>query len=267
MQSPFPGMDPFIEANQLWGDFHDKLIYEIDRVLSEQLPRKYVVRLDSRSYIAIDEDAENDFLILPDISVRHRRGERGKGSVGRGKPTTTLEPPVVMLAPLEVEHRETFIEIYELRPQRQLVTGIEILSPSNKPPGTVGWDMYLRKRRAFLNGAANFIEIDLLRGGRRMPMQQEWPESPYYILVARKNQMPRCDVWPAHSHIALPEVPIPLASGDSDVKINLQPLVDAVYARARYADDIDYQQKLSISLSSEEKQILAGVSKRKTRSE
>jgi len=51
--------------------------------------------------------------------------------------TATLEKPVVMLAPLEEEHREIFIEVYKLQPDRQLVTGIEVLSPSNKRHGTV----------------------------------------------------------------------------------------------------------------------------------
>ena len=29
MKSPFPGMDPYIEACGLWGDFHHELISEI----------------------------------------------------------------------------------------------------------------------------------------------------------------------------------------------------------------------------------------------
>ncbi|HPM84774.1 MAG TPA: DUF4058 family protein [Candidatus Anammoximicrobium sp.] len=30
MRSPFPGMAPYIEACGLWGDFHDKLIGELE---------------------------------------------------------------------------------------------------------------------------------------------------------------------------------------------------------------------------------------------
>jgi len=259
-------MDPFIEAFDLWGDFHDKLIADLDRELSTRLPRKYAVRLNARSYIAIDEDSQNDFLMLPDISVRRRRGREGKESSGAAKSTvTTLDPPFVMMAPLEVEHRETFIEIFELRPERHLVTGVEILSPSNKRPGTQGWKDYFRKRQVFLNGTANFVEIDFLRGGRRMPMRHSWPDSPYYILVARKNRVPQCGVWPAHSHQALPRIPIPLGRGDSDLEIELQPLVDAIYERARYSDDINYLRKVSMPLSSPEKQILENLAKRKMR--
>jgi len=45
-------MDPYIEARGPWGDFHAKLIGEIERILSAQVPEKYLVRLEERSYVA-----------------------------------------------------------------------------------------------------------------------------------------------------------------------------------------------------------------------
>ena len=39
MPSPFPGMDSFIEACGLWGDFHDNLIAELERNLAARSPR------------------------------------------------------------------------------------------------------------------------------------------------------------------------------------------------------------------------------------
>jgi hypothetical protein len=38
MKSPFPGMDPYIEACGLGEDFHDKLVGEIERHLAEIIP-------------------------------------------------------------------------------------------------------------------------------------------------------------------------------------------------------------------------------------
>jgi hypothetical protein len=87
--------------------------------------------------------------------------------------------PVLMRAFIEEEHRETFVEIYEATPEQRLVTRIEVLSPSNKRPHTPGWDIYHRKRQSLLPGDINLVEIDLLRGGRRMPMLDPWPDSPY----------------------------------------------------------------------------------------
>jgi hypothetical protein len=141
------------------------------------------------------------------------------------------------------------------------VTGIEILSPANKVPGTAGWDEYLKRRRIFLGGEANFVEIDLLRNGRRMPMREAWPQSPYYLLVARKEHSPRCQVWPAQIVRALPRLPIPLGRGDMDVEINLQGLVDGVYERAQFASLIDYKRK--IDLTPPEKKLLARAPKRR----
>src|SRR5262249_3912993 len=79
------------------------------------------------------------------------------------------------------------IDIFELEPERRLVTSIEVLSPSNKKKGSEGWNQYLRKRQALLLGKANLVEIDLLRGGSRLPMLDPRPESPYSLLVARKE--------------------------------------------------------------------------------
>ena len=102
---------------------------------------------------------------------------------------------------------ETFVEIYAEREERVLVTCIEVLSPSNKRQGTEGWREYERKRQAMLLGSANFIEIDLLRGGQKMPMLTAWPDSPYTLLVCRQEQAPSCRVWPGHFRRRLPTYP------------------------------------------------------------
>jgi hypothetical protein len=166
-----------------------------------------------------------------------------------GGPTVTEAPPaqsspVAMRALVETEYRETFLEIRELHPDRKLITCIEILSASNKRFGTKGWYQYCRKRQAYLEGNAHLVEMDLLRGGRRMPMEDQWPNSPYYLLVARKEQAPACLVWPAHFMYPLPTIPVPLAPPDPDIPLAIQPLIEAVYARSRYDRLIDYSRRL-----------------------
>ena len=44
MPSPFPGMDPYIEACGLWEDFHYALVYEIKSTLTQLVPDRYLVR-------------------------------------------------------------------------------------------------------------------------------------------------------------------------------------------------------------------------------
>jgi Protein of unknown function (DUF4058) len=255
MSSPFPGMDPFIEACGPWGDFHTKLIGEIERALAPLLPERYVVRAGERAYVVLGTSAGRAAHSMPpDIAVAEprRRARRQQASTAVAERPAPIAAPAMMRALIETEFRETFLEIRELRPRHRLVTSIEVLSPSNKREDSPGWARYLRKRQAHLAGHANLVEIDVLRGGRRMPMADDWPESPYYVLVARKEESPRCAVWEAHFMAPLPEVPVPLAAPDPDVPLALQPLIDAVVARSRYEEDIDYRTALRPRLRPDE---------------
>ena len=157
--------------------------------------------------------------------------------------------PVLMEALFQAEYREVFLEIHQTDRERRLVTGIELLSPSNKRRGTKGWRLYHRIRQVYLRGLGHFVEIDLLRRGRRVPMAGRWPDSPYYLLVCRKQEAPRCTVWPAHFLRPLPILSIPLAAPDPDITLALQPLVDAVYARSHFDRDLDYRRRLDPPLS------------------
>jgi hypothetical protein len=255
-KSPFPGMDPYIEeVGFLWPDFHSKLIREIERALSGALPDRYFIQTGERSYIVlagIDEKEKNAFL--PDVGVfTPRRGEPQRQAEGVAVEELQGDADVVTMRAFIDEHcRENFIEIYEAAPEVRLVTCIEVLSPSNKRPGTEGWEVYLRKRNSLLLGSANFVEIDLLRGGRRMPMAEPWPTSPYYLLVARKSRAPYCRVSRAGYRQPLPIIPVPLSPPDADFMLALQPTVDAIYARSRYGMRLDYTKPLAPPLSPED---------------
>jgi Protein of unknown function (DUF4058) len=128
-------------------------------------------------------------------------------------------------------------------PSQRLVTCLEILSPSNKRPGTEGWELYFRKRQSLLLGKAILVEIDLLRGGQRMPMLDPWPDSPYALLVARAK-CGLCRVWRAHFRQPLPSIPVPLAKPDPDIALEMQPMIDEIYRRFRYGRSIDYSRPL-----------------------
>src|ERR1700733_15093696 len=188
MRSPFPGMDPFIESQGLWEDFHNKLMRDMERLLSQTLPPRYTVRLGERSYVAfVDPDTarQGERFFKPDVGIKAAQPANG----GAGSPTSVLEQSAVDMEGLvEEEYREVFLEIHEIDRHLRLVTGIEILSPTIKRHGTVGWYQYENKRKVFLEGHANLVEIDLLRSGRSMGMTGDWPDSPYYLMVLRKDQ-------------------------------------------------------------------------------
>jgi hypothetical protein len=235
-------MDPFIETSGRWSDFHDKLIGDTERTLAASLPARYAVRIGERFYIdyvdPLSEIRTGSFE--PDVAVRSRfpagatEGGRSGGSGGEAAPAT------VMHGLVEIERRELFLEILEVDPEERLVTGIEILSPTNKRYGSIGWHQYERKRQVFLQGHAHLLEIDLLRGGRRLPMQEPWPESPYQLLVMRKEEAPKCLVYPGSFHVPLPEIPVPLIAPDPDSSLALQPLIDDIYRRSRYGRSLKY---------------------------
>src|SRR5262249_10891473 len=70
MRSPFPGMDPYIEARGLWGDFHHDLISEIKYALAQSAPERYLVRAGERSYVVlVEQEGKTSRPFLPDVSV------------------------------------------------------------------------------------------------------------------------------------------------------------------------------------------------------
>jgi hypothetical protein len=262
MKSPFPGMDPYIENSGLWTDFHDDLVAEMKRALALVLPERYFVQLGERSYIVLaGTNGKEERPFYPDVGVEASREQervaKASGGVAVAEPAAE-GAAVTMRAFIDEHFRENFIEIYESDPEMRLVTSIEVLSPSNKRRGSEGWEQYLRKRNALLLGSANLVEIDLLRGGQRMPMVEPWPNSPYYLLVGRQSRVPYCRVWPVHFQEMLREIPVPLASPDPDVPLALQPLIEAVYERSRYARRIDYTKPLDPPLTPEQTTWLQG---------
>lgn len=258
MKSPFPGMDPYIEARGLWGDFYFHLIEKISDALTDTLPERYLVRAGEREYIVlVGPDGKEHHSFFPDVAVSSpstRETSLSQEAATAVAATSTGTEPVIMRPFIQEQFREVFLEIYESDPEQRLVTSIEILSPSNKRPGSKGWKLYLRKRQGLLLNGTHLVEIDLLRGGQRMPMSDPWPASPYTILVARGGVLPRYLAWPAHSLHPLPTIPIPLAHPDPDISINLQIMVEAIYARSRYARSIDYSKPLTPPLLMEEQQ-------------
>jgi hypothetical protein len=262
MKSPFPGMDPYIEACKLWGDFHRDLISDIKRSLARSAPERYLVRTEERSYLVLVEaEGKQDYSFLPDVSVT--TSTRAKPGSPKGSGVAVAEPdedvePAVLRAFIEEEHRDAFVEIYEATPEQRLVTTVEVLSPSNKRPGHEGRELYLRKRQSLMLGGVNLVEIDLLRGGERMPMLDPWPNSPYTLMLARAKKPQACLVWQGHWRKPLPTIRVPLLKPDADLDLDLQPLIGAIYQRSRYHLSIDYTRPLAPPLGAEDAAWLEG---------
>jgi hypothetical protein len=254
MKSPFPGMDPYIEACGLWEGFHGHLIESIYQAIAIVLPRGYTVDTAVRSYVVLMEaEGKQQRLAKPDLAIVEPKSSRKPRKKNGGVAVAADESDSVpMQAFIAEEFKESFVEIYAELEERVLVTCIEVLSPSNKQRGTEGWNQYERKRQAMLLGRANFIEIDLLRGGDKPPMLTPWPDSPYTLLVSRQKGAPYCRVWKGHFLRPLPAIPVPLLAPDPDLRLDLQPLIDGIYTLGRYDERIDYTRSLSPPLADDD---------------
>ena len=236
MLSPFPGMDPYIETPDLWSDFHNNLASEIQAQLHQRIQPHYVARLTP--YVAY-EVVEIDQIrgVRPDVGVwQIRQAEAASVDVA------TIPPaPVESLVPLEVPLRLHRVEIRSTSTQR-LVTVIEMLSPVNKRPSHDAHAEYLRKRRDLLRSSVHLLEIDLLRGGERPPLERPVPAATYYVVLSRADRRPTVEVWPIQLTDALPVLPVPLLESDPDAPLALGGAVARVYERGAYAAQIDYHQ-------------------------
>jgi hypothetical protein len=236
MPSPFPGMDPYLERPELFPALHHLLISEIARFLSPQLRPKYLVYVEVRMYETVDEDLS--LTGIPDVSVMHPQTatETTASNVAVASPPTQ---PLTVTIPMPYTVREGYLEIRE-RGEKELITVIEVLSPTNKRTGK-GRQMYEKKREEILGSRTHLIEIDLLRRGRKMPVIGNEIDSHYSVLVCRGNRRPKADLYAFNVQNPMPAFPLPLRSGDTEAIINLQELFNQIYDIASYDLKIDYR--------------------------
>ncbi|MEZ6061727.1 MAG: DUF4058 family protein [Planctomycetaceae bacterium] len=247
MPSPFPGMDPFIESQGFWPDFHATFINYVRERLADQLPDSYDARLDERvNFVRVQDDSIQ--RIRPDVSIS-QSDARDTGAATSGG-VATLEP-VTLQETIEEEVREAYIEIIN-REDRSLVTILEVLSPTNKNEPARGH--YLTKRLAILQQPVHLVELDLLRGGRRHNFARPLPPGDYYAYVSRVEKRMGCDVYAWPLERCLPTIPVPLAKPDPDVLLDLQAVFSLTYDRGRYQRAIDYGQPLTPTLDEQSRQ-------------
>lgn len=244
MPSPFPGMDPYVEAS-LRTTLHHELSSRIAWQLTPLLRPKYVARTVERFVYEESSDVAVERADkYPDISITARGGDFG-GPSGLATLTAPLCLPTVIPDPIP----HVSVEIRRVD-NRELVTGIEVLSPTNKTGR--GRDEYLNKRCRIMASSAYLIEIDLLRGGARLPMRQPLPMAPYFVFVSRAERRPLVDIWPIWLADTLPEIPVPLLPGDSDVPLNLGDAFSTIYDGMAFDLDIDYSQPPNVPLDPDE---------------
>jgi hypothetical protein len=171
---------------------------------------------------------ERIFFGRPDVTIKHQ------GGVATATATRSIKAPAFgHIQPGVDTIHEPFIEIRD-RETREVITVIELLSPTNKTPGS-DREQYIGKRKAILSSNTHLIEIDLLRGGQRMPVE-DLPASDYVVMVSRSYDRPRVELWPFSLRDPLPLIPVPLRLGRTDATLDLGPLLGDQWDAAGYED-------------------------------
>jgi hypothetical protein len=223
-------MNPYLEQADVWHDFHERFIPRLADLLTAQIDPRYIVKIDEHVYIHELSAEERRFAGRGDLTIAWApRSSAGQSNVA------VLEAPFEGLLPAVDVVSLSYLEIRDRR-NRGLVTVIEVLSPANKKPGA-DRDQYLGKRKVLLASMAHFVEIDLLRGGARMPVEN-LPECDYLITVSRYVHRPRIGLWPIPLREPLPVIPIPLRDEDPVARLDLQQAIHHVYDAARYGNYI-----------------------------
>jgi hypothetical protein len=220
-------MNPYLEQPGVWHDFHQRFVPRIAEALSTQVVPEYIATIDDNIYIHELSNDERRFLGRSDVSVIDSPGT-----------TATVTQAHAITAPafghivpaVDILH-ESFIEIRDRR-TREVITVIELLSPTNKALGS-DREQYLGKRKSILASNTHLVEIDLLRGGPRMPVE-DLPNSDYLVMVSRSLERPRVELWPIMLRAPLPVIPIPLRIGDRDATIDLGRLLQEQFDAAGY---------------------------------
>lgn len=228
MPSPFPGMNPYLERDEVWPDFHHRLITSMADALVDQVDPAYLVRIEEQLYV--QEAPESPRRVGPraDVGIK-RSGESAPSRPG----LAVLEAPARIRLPEPEFERQAYLEIRD-RDSREVITVLELLSPTNKGRHR---DQYLVKRDKILVSSAHLVEIDLLRGGEPTPAPDR-PPCDYSIVVSRAERRPEADFWPIGLRDPLPVIPIPLHGPDRDATLDLQDLLNRVYDAGRYARDV-----------------------------
>jgi Protein of unknown function (DUF4058) len=236
VRSPFPGLDPYLEAR--WTDVHEGLIVYGRDALHASLPHDLRARVEQRVFVEAGSAPARTFV--PDVEIGAYPPSRYEAYYLREGSGTAIAEPLLTL-PEDEPSTEGYIEIRE-RNGGKVITVIEFLSPANKQGE--GRRLYLQKQHEILGSDTNLVEIDLVRSGaHRIAFPEPLVPAAHrrdalaYVRCAWSSSARQLFAFPLRQR--LPSIPVPLRKSDPPVSLDLQELLDQCYRNGRY-DDIDY---------------------------
>ena len=238
MPSPFPGMDPYLESSDIWPDLHVNLITSIQRQINSRLPPRYRAVAERRVYVIEEDDTAYRHLV-PDVAIQ-ATAARPPRPGGRLRAPNASPAVVAKAGPAEVQEPYLVIRGAD---DRDVVTVVEALSPTNKTAGSRGEREYRQKRSDVLASTSSLVEIDLLRGGVELPFRTRpgVRNRHYYVSVSVASSRSALEVYAWSVRDTLPAVSVPLRAPEPDVLLDLGTVIAEIYDANRYQQEIDYR--------------------------
>lgn len=227
-------MDPYLENRHRWAGFHNEFLVFLNAALNRILPEGFVSRTQERCYVLPTEhEFLPDAMVLPTISPSRAAV---LAPAERAAPTGS-----VIAYP--IEQREAFVEVVSVVDLDEVITVIELLSPSNKE--VPGRDLYVRKQLDLLESNTNLVELDLLRRGQHLVAAPKelllrhgtWD---YLVSTHRPARRYHYDYYFLSLRQPLPEIRIPLSPNMPDIIVCLQEVFTLCYDSGGYARLINY---------------------------
>lgn len=213
MPSPFPGMDPYLEDEKLWADFHHHLAMCLYQSVLPGLVDRYRARMGQRHY-------------------------------------TTEQ--ALFTSIIREEHHEEYIEIRQ-RNDGRLITLVEVVSPANKTTATGRDAYLTKRNESKSLGANLVEIDLILQGQPTLDYSRDnLPDWDYAVTVTRSTQPERHEIYTATLQKRLPRFRLPLASDDRDTVLDLFTTFSRCYDQGGFAGRIDYQRDPTTTMSTED---------------
>jgi hypothetical protein len=205
-------MDPYLEDEKLWPQFHHQLVLCLYQILLPGLVDRYRARVGQRHY------ATEQALFTPVVRD---------------------------------EHQEEFIEIRQ-RGDGRLVTLVDVASPSNKTTAAGRQAYLEKRAEARGAGANLVEIDLVLQGQPTLDYSAEGlPDWDYAVTVTRASHPERQEIYSATLQKRLPRFRLPLAADDRDTVLDLQASFTRSYAEGGYRARIDYRREPPVPLREE----------------
>jgi hypothetical protein len=220
MASPFPGMNPYLEHDDLWPAFHHQLVTCLYQMLLPGLVDRYKARVGQRRYVT---------------------------------------EQVLFTSIAREEHQEEYIEIRQ-RGENRLVTLVEVVSPSNKTTTAGREAYLSKRREGRNAGANLVEIDLILQGKATLEYPRDHlPDWDYAVTVTRATKPDHYEIYKAMVHERLPRFRMPLAQDDRDARdvvVDLMTAFTRCFDQCGFAGKINYQRDPATTLSDDDRKWL-----------